>query len=259
MHKIDRQVFEASNFLSGQGGTALDVIRNLPAVNINAEGELSVRGASGFVVMLNGKPIQSDPGIILSQLPANAIKTIEVVTAPAAKYDPEGKAGIFNITTAKGATDGTYIQVNTKIGLPSIQDYDNKSKPQRYGADFTINHRQNKWNLSFGASYLRNDVNGRREGDVYTIRGDTTTRFPSDGERGFDEEAYSGRLTVVFAPDANNEFSLGLYGGVRSKDRTADIRYDNHAEIAGERLYTMEYYNENLRIRRGDFALGSLD
>ena len=156
MHKIDRQVFESANFLSGQGGTAIDVIRNLPSVNINAEGELSVRGASGFVVMLNGKPIQSDPSIILSQLPANAIKNIEVVTAPAAKYDPEGKAGIINITTEKGATNGTYIQVNTKIGLPSIQDYDNKNKPQRYGADFTINHRQDKWDLSFEASYLRN-------------------------------------------------------------------------------------------------------
>lgn len=260
MHKIDRQVFESSNFLSGQGGTAIDVIRNLPSVNINAEGELSVRGASGFVVMLNGKPIQSDPSIILSQLPANAIKNIEVVTAPAAKYDPEGKAGIINITTEKGATDGTYIQVNTKIGLPSIEDYDNKNKPQRYGADFTINHRQDKWDLSFGASYLRNDVNGLRIGDVYTMRGDTTTRFPSEGERGFDEEAYSGRFTVAYTPDANNEFSLGFYGGIRSKDRTADILYyDNHAEIAGERLYTMTYYNENLRIRRGDFLLGSFD
>jgi iron complex outermembrane recepter protein len=260
MHKIDRQVFESSNFLSGQGGTAIDVIRNLPSVNINAEGELSVRGASGFVVMLNGKPIQSDPSIILNQLPANAIKNIEVVTAPAAKYDPEGKAGIINIITEKGATDGTYIQVNTKIGFPSIQDYDNKEKPHRYGADFTINHRKDKWDLSFGASYLRNDVNGRREGDVYTIRGDTTTRFPSDGERGFDEEAYSGRVTVAYSPDAKNEFSFGFYGGIRSKDRTADILYfDNHAEIGGERLYTMQYYNENLRIRKGDFALGSFD
>ncbi len=260
MHRIDRQVFEASEFLSGQGGTAIDLMRNLPSVSINAEGELSVRGATGFVVMLNGKPIQSDPAVILGQLPANAIKNIEVVTAPSAKYDPEGKAGIINITTEKGATDGTFIQLNTRMGAPSIQDYDNKKKPQRYGADFTLNHRKGDWDLSLGASYLRNDVNGQRIGDVYTIKGDTTTRFPSAGERGFDEEAYSGRFTVAYTPDGNNEFSLGFYGGIRSKDRTADIVYfDNHASINGERLYTMQYYNENLRIRRSDFALGSFD
>ncbi|WP_154856840.1 outer membrane beta-barrel family protein [Cyclobacterium xiamenense] len=260
MHRIDRQVFEASEFLSGQGGTAIDLMRNLPSVSINAEGELSVRGATGFVVMLNGKPIQSDPAILLGQLPANAIKNIEVVTAPSARYDPEGKAGIINITTEKGATDGTFIQFNTRIGAPSIQDYANKKKPQRYGADFTLNHRQGDWDFSLGASYLRNDVNGRRIGDVYTMDGDTTTRFPSEGERGFDEEAYSGRFTVAYTPDANNEFSLGFYGGIRSKDRTADIvYYDNHAIVEGQRLYTLQYYNENLRIRKSDFAMGSID
>ncbi|WP_235940986.1 outer membrane beta-barrel family protein [Cyclobacterium roseum] len=260
MHQLDRQVFESSEFRSGQGGTAIDLIRNLPSVSIDAAGELSVRGSTGFVIMLNGKPLQSDPSSILSQLPANAIKNIEVVTAPSAKYDPEGKAGIINITTEKGATDGTFIQLNTRIGAPSIQDYDNKEKPQRYGADFTLNHRKGDWDLSLGASYLRNDVNGQRIGDVYTISGDTTTRFPSEGERGFDEEAYSGRFTVAYTPDANNEFSLGFYGGIRSKDRTADIVYfDNHASVNGERLYTMQYYNENLRIRRSDFALGSFD
>ncbi|WP_375582388.1 TonB-dependent receptor domain-containing protein [Cyclobacterium xiamenense] len=260
MHRIDRQVFEAAEFLSAQGGTAVDLIRNLPSVSLNAEGDLSVRGATGFVVMLNGKPIQSDPAILLGQLPANAIKNIEVVTAPSARYDPEGKAGIINITTEKGATDGTFIQFNTRIGAPSIQDYDNKKKPQRYGADFTLNHRQGDWDFSLGASYLRNDVNGRRIGDVYTMDGDTTTRFPSEGERGFDEEAYSGRFTVAYTPDANNEFSLGFYGGIRSKDRTADIvYYDNHAIVKGQRLYTLQYYNENLRIRKSDFAMGSID
>ena len=260
MHKVDRQVFESSEFLSGRGGNAIDLIRNLPSVTINAEGELSVRGSTGFVVMINGKPIQSDPSIILSQLPANSIKNIEVVTAPSAKYDPEGKAGIINITTEKGATDGTFIQVNTRLGLPSIQDYDNKEKPKRYGADFTINHKKNEWDLSFGASYLRNDINGRREGEVYTIIDDKTTFFPSDGERGFDEEAYSGRFTLGFIPDEKNNFSLGFYGGIRSKDRVADILYyDNHALVNGERVYTMQYYNENLRIRTSDFALGSFD
>lgn len=260
MNQVDRQVYNSENFLTSQGGTAIDVLRNLPSVSINGQGEISVRGTTGFVVMINGKPTQSSPEALLSQLPANAVESIELVTSPSAKYDPEGKAGIINIITKKGVTDGTFVQVNTKIGMPSIEPYDNKDKPQRYGADFTINHKNGKWDLSLGGSYLRNDINGRREGNVYTISGDTTTFFPSDGERSTDAKTYAGRFTLGFTPNESNDFSLGFYAGKKTADRTADILYyDNHAEVNGERLYTMQYYNENLRIRRGDFVLGSLD
>ncbi len=260
MNQVDRQVYNSENFLTSQGGTATDVLRNLPSVSINAQGEISVRGTTGFVVMVNGKPTQSSPEALLAQLPANAVEKIELVTSPSAKYDPEGKAGIINIITKTGVTDGTFVQVNAKLGMPSIEPYDNKDKPQRYGADFTINHKKGKWDLSVGGSYLRNDINGRREGNVYTISGDTTTYFPSDGERSTDEKTYSGRFTLGFTPDESNDFSLGFYAGKKTADRTANILYyDNHAEVNGERLYSMQYYNENLRIRRGDFVLGSLD
>jgi outer membrane receptor protein involved in Fe transport len=260
IHKVDRQVFEAQNFQASQGGTATDVLRNLPSVAVNANGEITVRGATGFVVLIDGKPIQTEAFVILNQLPANAIEHIELITAPSARYDPEGKGGIINITTRKGSTDGLYAQVNAKIGMPSIEDYDNAEHAPRYGADATVYYRKGKWDLSAGASYLRNDISGRREGDVYTIDNDTLTRFPSDGERSFDEYSFSGRFTVGYMPDHRNNFSLGFYGAERSKDRTADILYyDNHAIYEGERLYTFQYYNENLRIRRGDFVLGSFD
>lgn len=260
IHKADRQVFEAEKFQSSMGGTATDVLRNLPSVNVNALGEITARGSSGFVVMINGKPLQADAQAILNQIPANAIKNVELITAPSAKYDPEGKGGMINIITDKSATDGTYVQVNTRGGFPSIQDYDNADYAQRYGADLTINHHSGKWDISFGASYLRNDISGRREGDVFTVIQDTLTRLPSDGERSFDEVNYSGRFTIDYTPNPKNNFSLGFFAGERSKDRTADILYfDNHAIVDGERLYTLQYFNENLRIRRGDFVLGSFD
>lgn len=263
LNKIDRQVYTARSFESARGGTAADVLRNLPSVTMDGEGQIGVRGATGFVVMINGKPVQADPAMVLSQLPSNAVENIEIITAPSARYDPEGKAGIINITTTRGAADGTFLQVNTRGGLPSIEDYDNAESAPRYGGDFTLNFRKKRWDLSAGASYLRNDITGRRVGDVYTIIGDKFTRFPSDGERSSDEIGYSGRLTVGFSPDEQNNFSLGFYAGRRSTDRLADIvYYDNHAlpsPSSTERLYTLQYFNHNLRTRRGDFALGSLD
>lgn len=262
MHKIDRQRYEAKSFQSSQGGTASDLIRNLPSVSMNGQGELSVRGSSGFVVLLNGRPIQSDPSVILNQLPANSIENIEIITAPSASYDPEGKAGIINIITTKEATEGLFVQVNTRLGLPTLRDYGNAEKAKRHGADFTLNYNKNKWDLSLGGSYLRNDMAGRREGDVYTISKGILTRFPSEGERSFDEVNYSGKFSLGYHPNRKNNFSLGFYGGKRSKNRLADIvYYNNHAlyQATGERIYRMQYFNHNLRIRRSDFALGSFD
>ncbi|MDC6405714.1 MULTISPECIES: TonB-dependent receptor domain-containing protein [Maribacter] len=263
INKIDRQVFDAKQFQNSQGGTATDVLRNVPAVSVNGLGEISVRGSTGFVVLLNGKPVQGSASTLLNQLPANAIERVELITAPSARYDPEGKAGILNILTKKGAADGSFAQFNLKGGFPSIERYGNAEAHQRYGIDGTYNIRKGNWNISLGANYQRNDLGGRREGDVFTIIQDTLTRFPSSGERSFDELNYSGRFTVDFTPDSLNTFSLGFYAGKRSKDRTADILYfDNHAITpadGGERLYTLQYFNENLRIRRGDFVLGSID
>ena len=257
--KIDRQVYAASEFSIAKGGNASDLIRNIPSISINAIGEISVRGSSGFVVLLNDKPIQSDVQSLLNQIPANSIKNVEVITAPSAKYDAEGKAGIINILTLKNTFEGDYFQVNTLLGAPSIQDYENAEAAKRFGADITYNTVREKWNLSTGFSFQRNDISGRREGDVYTIIGDKYTRFPSDGERSFDEVNYSGRLTTDYQLSENDLISLGLFAGKRTKDRTADILYYANYAIISDIKYEFQYYNENLRIRKSDFVLGSLD
>ena len=210
--------------------------------------------------MLNGKPLQTSAEVILNQLPANAIQNIEVITAPSAKYDPEGTAGIINITTNQNATDGLFSQFNVRVGLPSIEDYNNAAYHQRYGGDATVNYRKGPWNLSFGLSYLRNDQGGRRVGNAFTILQDTTTLFPSNGERSLDNENYSGRFTVSYTPNPKNTFSLGFYAGVRNKVRTADILYfNNRGVVNGEEAYNFQYFNENERTRNGDFVLGSID
>lgn len=263
LHKIDRQVYTAESFQSARGGNAADLLRNLPSVALDGQGQISVRGTTGFVIMINGKPVQTDPAVILNQLPANAIANIEIITAPSAVYDPEGKAGIINITTSRGASDGTFVQVNVKAAAPSIEDYDNAHSAPKYGGDFTLNYRKNRWDISVGGSYVRNDITGRRVGDVYTIINDTLTRFPSEGERSSDEVSYSGRFTVGYKPNKKDNFSVGFYAGKRNHDRLADIvYYNNYAEypaFSGERLHTMQYYNHNLRTRWGDFVLGSFD
>ncbi|MEO7214731.1 hypothetical protein [Mucilaginibacter sp.] len=171
----------------------------------------------------------TDAQTVLSQIPANAVANIELITAPSAKYDPDGRGGIINIITKKGVNDGFTVAANAQGGLPSTIDYGNARKPQRYGADLTLNYRKGKWDMSVGGNYNRNDNAGYREGDVYTknFANNTITRFPSLGERSFKKYNYAGRATINYTTDPSNVFSAGLFVGKRSQDRVADLLYHN--------------------------------
>lgn len=263
INKIDKQIYNSAAFKNAQGGTGLDVLKNLPSVSFNGNGELYIRGSAGFVVLLNNRPIQSDPSTIIAQLPANDIARIELITAPSAKYDPEGKAGIVNIITTKGVVEGVFSKLNIKGGFPSTESYGNEVAHQRYGIDATYNLKSSKINVSVAANYQRNDLGGRREGDVYTIMDNTLTRFPSTGERSFDEINYNGRFTLEYNPNPFDVLSVGFFAGKRSKKRLADIVYYNNTKTAinatTSTIFLDPYFNHNLRERKSDFRLGSLD
>ncbi|WP_348824987.1 TonB-dependent receptor domain-containing protein [Flavobacterium aestuarii] len=262
-NKADKQEYKASQFETAKGGTAIDVIKNLPSVTVNVEGNISVRGSNGFMVLVNGKPVLTDPATILSQLPANTIQNIEVITAPAAKYDPDGKGGIINIVTTKGSTNGLAIAANAMGGLPSTNDYNNLEQPIRFGADITANYKKDKFDIALTLNYLRNDNNGYREGDVYTKDFDTNTmtRFPSEGERSFDKYNYAGKTAILYSADENNAFNFGLYLGKKYQARRADLNYDNSTSdlTTGEILSEFPYFNSNVQTKEGKFTLTNLD
>ncbi|WP_025761767.1 TonB-dependent receptor [Dyadobacter tibetensis] len=260
-NKIDRQVYQADRFQGSQGGTALDIIKNTPSVSVNAEGDLSLRGSTGFLVLINGRPVQSDASGILSQLPANTIENIEIITSPSASNDPDGKAGIINITTKQATADNLSLSANLQGGFPSVKTFDNLNAPQRYGADVTINFRNKKWDVNASANYLRSDLTGRRDGDVNTTLNGVFTSFPSIGERSFIKKSYTARGLVSYTPNSKNSISAGLYHGFRSQARRADIVYDNtKTELAtGEVIGKIRYFNSNIADKSSRITLGNLD
>ncbi|MEJ7779271.1 MAG: TonB-dependent receptor [Daejeonella sp.] len=263
LNKIDKQSYRADQFESAKGGTAIDVLKNLPSVSVDGEGNISVRGSTGFLVLVNGKPVLTDAQTVLSQLPANSLENIELITSPSAKYDPDGKGGIINIITKRGANDGITLSANAMGGLPSTISYGNKEKPQRFGGDLTLNYRKDKWDLSVGGNYLRNDNSGFREGDVFTKNfiKNTITQFPSAGERSFDKHNYAGRISAIFTADQNNSFSAGFFSGKRYQDRLADLLYTNTTSnlATGTLINNTIYFNSNLQNKQGNFTLGNID
>jgi ferric enterobactin receptor len=260
-HQVDKQVYNAAQFQTATGGTGLDVLRNMPSVTVDGQGQISLRGTTGFMVYLNGKPVQADAAQVLGQIPANAIENIEVITSPSARYDPDGKAGIINITTKTGTGNGVTLLVNGQVGLPSVQDYNNAEKPQRHGADVTWSWRSRQWDVSVGGSYLRNDMAGRRVGDVNTTIGTRFTSFPSVGERSTDKYNGALRSTVTFTPSPAHTFQAGVYHSLRTEYRLADIFYTNTTTdlASGRVIGRSNYFNSNLVKRNGTFTIGNFD
>ena len=101
--KLDKRVFNVGKDLSSTGASALEVLNNVPSVNVSIEGDISLRGSQGVQILINGKPsvIASEQGNTLGTITADMIDRVEVITNPSAKYDAEGTSGIINIIIKK--------------------------------------------------------------------------------------------------------------------------------------------------------------
>ena len=228
-NQLEKQTYSSEQFESAKGGTAMDVLKNMPSVAVNGQGDITVRGSSGFLVLVNGKPVIADAQTTLGQIPANMVNNVELITSPTAKYDPDGKAGIINITTKKGALNGKSLIVNAKYGFPSTTDFGNDRVAKRYGADIMFNQKSEKWDVSLGVNYDRNDLAGFRDGnlEISDPENNRLSKSPSQGERSFNRYYYAGRASVTYQINDKNSVSFGLFSGKRYQERDANIFYNN--------------------------------
>ncbi|MBF8151064.1 TonB-dependent receptor [Winogradskyella sp. F6397] len=146
--KLDKKVYNIGKDLTTAGGTVSDALNNVPSVTVDVEGAISLRGNENVRILINGKPSAMagfGDSNVLSQLPAEAIERVEVITSPSARYDAEGTAGILNIILRQKETLGFNGSINLTAG-----------NPDNVGLSATLNYRTENYNLfsNFGWRYF---------------------------------------------------------------------------------------------------------
>jgi outer membrane receptor protein involved in Fe transport len=136
---IDRKIYDVTKDIMAQSGNASDLLKNIPSVEVDIEGQVSLRGSTEVMILINGRPsplMGKTRAEVLQQLPANSIERIEVITNPSARYKPDGTSGIINIVLKK----------NTKAGWNAAVII-NAGNKNRYNSNVSFNYRPGKLNV----------------------------------------------------------------------------------------------------------------
>jgi outer membrane receptor protein involved in Fe transport len=256
--QIDKQIFNTRQFQNSANGTGLDLIQRLPSVTVNTEGNVTLRGSSGFILLVDGKPSSRNPADVLAQIPSNLIESVEVLTTPSARYDADGKAGMINIITKKDSKIGTSWSGNMMNA---------GTNPLRWGGDIMWTLAEKKWNIFAAADYRRFDIEGFRVGEIRTILKDSLTYMPSTGIRDYRDFQYSLRAGGSFYPKSTDVFNWSAYVGEKQTDRTANLHYKDFIQTGNSlslfstqfKSPSREFYNQNLFVRSGKFQTFTAD
>lgn len=209
--KIDKTVINPEALISNTGTTAMEVLEKAPGVLVDKDGNISLKGKQGVIIMMDGKPTymsSADLAAYLGTLPSSSIDQIEIMTNPSAKYDASGNSGIINIKTKKNKQKGFNGSLSASYG---------QGKYAKTNNSVNLNYRVGKINIfsNFGLNYRKNfnqlDINRVYSNDDKTIKAifDQTT-----GKKRRDP-GYNGKVGIDFYATKNTTFGL-VFGGYAS-------------------------------------------
>ncbi|OAV75505.1 Outer membrane cobalamin receptor protein, SusC/RagA family [Bacteroidales bacterium Barb7] len=217
IYKLDKKVVEASSNLLAGGGSAVDILENTPSIRVDAEGEVSFRGSSGFAVYVDGKPSVFGGTQALQQIPSGHIENIEIITTPSARHDTEGDVGIINIITKKDAQQGFSGMVNLS----------GSTLLSRSG-DFLLTKQNNRSRWLFGGSWTDRILKSDFDQEKSTTVNGIVTNSHSKGPRESNNFTYSlkGGWQYVLP---RTTFTADVEGGYGGRLRTGDLDYSEQS------------------------------
>lgn len=198
---LDKKIINVEQNIVADGGSATDILRNTPAVSVDMDGNVSLRGSTNVKILIDGKPstLSSNPADALEQIPASSVQSIEIITNPSAKYDPEGMTGILNIITKKEKRNG----IN---GLASV----GYGTWEKYNGSLNLNYRVNKINLFAGYDFRSEKREGYRSHKREMTRNDTVTYYDIFSKTGRDVLSNSVRGGFDYDMNPFNSFTFSV-------------------------------------------------
>ena len=213
VYKLDKKVVDASSNIMGGGGSAVDILENTPSVRVDAEGNLSFRGSSGFTVYVDGKPSVFSGSQALEQIPAGHIENIEIITTPSARHDAEGDVGIINVITKK----------HTQRGLSGTVNLSGSTALSR-NVDFLLTRQNEASRWYAGGVWFDKLRKSDFEQQKTTVVDDLTTTSRSKGPRVGDNYNYTLKAGWAYAL-LRTSFSVDVEGGYRGNKRNGRLDY----------------------------------
>lgn len=233
--EIDRKVFDATQDIAAEGGSASDLLSNIPSVEVDNEGSVSLRGNSSVTIWINGKAsglTADNQADILDMMPAGDIKQVEVITNPSARYSPEGTAGIINIILKDDRKPGYYGSV--KVGADTDGGYQ---------ASGNINYSSSKVDAYANLNYRNREFKG---GGITSRLNTTDNSFldqTNDSKR--QHNNWFGRFGVTWHITKSDDLAFNVTGMTGGGDNSENIHY-NSIDSQKNTIYTSD------RITNGD-------
>lgn len=245
-YQIDKKVVNVSQDIASSGGSAVDVLQNAPSVNVDIEGNLSLRGSSSFRVLINGKPQVLDGNDLLKQIPATSIENIEIITNPSAKYDPDGNSGIINVVTKKSFGEGFSGIVNASVGTND-----------KYNSDLTLNYKTDKFKVFAGGNWTDQTYRGEMVANQVNFDNDSIPRIVTEGKRNHIRNNWQtrGGVEVYLSPKTN--LTLTATYGEFSNGGNRNARITNYQDLNYEKIDSLGR-NISTDLREGYFYSGNL-
>ncbi len=172
--ELDKKVFSVDQNIASAGGSASDVLENIPSVDVDQEGNISMRNSESVEIWINGKPAgltADNRAQVMEQLPAESIKEIEIITNPSAKFAPEGTAGIINIVMKKDRKAGYYGSVNAGLTYSLASPW---NIPPGGNLGFNINLSKGPVDAYFNMGYRYRNSNGGNYTERYALTSERT-------------------------------------------------------------------------------------
>ncbi|QCR23703.1 TonB-dependent receptor domain-containing protein [Pontibacter sp. SGAir0037] len=211
---LDKKVVNVQQDIAAQSGSIAEVLQNVPSVTVDTEGNVSMRGSSNVTVLVDGKRTAlAEVG--LDQIPASMIESVELITNPSSKYDPEGTSGIINIILKKDRAPGFN-------GVASV----NAGTYENYNTSLNLNYHYNKWDFNAGYDFRRRSRLGNSNSFRTNYPGtDRTSYLDQSSTRNGKDISHNVRFGAEYAINAHNSVSASALYRTGDEENLNGITY----------------------------------